>query len=80
VSSSVPSFLVVAPAGPHGLPEAAAARLDEGTAGTGSSYRPDGRHTPILALDEGGDFLMLMAEHRDCIEHRIALPITVSRT
>lgn len=84
VSLNVPSFLVVvAPAGADGLPDVAAARAFLGTAGTGLSYRPDQWHTPILALDEGGDLLMLMAEHRDardCIEHRLAHPITILRT
>lgn len=81
VSVSVPTFLVVvAPADRDGLPDAARARAFLGRAGTGLSYRPNQWHTPILALGTGGDLLMLTAEHRDardCIEHRLADPLTI---
>lgn len=81
LSVSVPRFLlVVAPPGPDGLPDAARARAFVGRAGTGLSYRPNQWHTPILALDQAGDLMMLMAEHgdeRDCVEHRLARPITI---
>lgn len=80
VSLSVPHFLVVvAPAGPDGLPVAAEARAFLGRAGTGLSYRRDQWHTPLLAIGAGGDLLMLMAEGgpTDCIEHRLANPLLV---
>lgn len=81
VSLDVERFLVVvAPPGPDGLPDTRRARAFLGRAGTGLSYRVDQWHTPILALDRGGDFLMLMAEHgdaRDCIEHHLAEPLTI---
>jgi ureidoglycolate lyase len=81
VSLDVPRFLVVvAPPGPGDGPDPAEARAFVGTAGSGLSYRANQWHTPILALDAGGDLLMLMAEHRDrrdCIEHRLAHPITI---
>lgn len=81
VSLSVPRFLVaVAPAGPDGLPDLLRARAFLGLAGTGLSYRANQWHTPIIALDAGGDLLMLTAEHgdeRDCVEHRLTDPITI---
>lgn len=81
LSLSVPRFLVVvAPSGPDGLPQAAEARAFVGRVGTGLSYRPDQWHTPILALDRAGDLVMLMAERgdeRDCVEHRLAQPLTI---
>ena len=81
VSLSVPRFLVVvAPSGSDGLPDAARACAFVGRAGTGLSYRPNQWHTPILALDRSGDLMMLMVEHgdvRDCVEHRLAEPLTI---
>jgi ureidoglycolate lyase len=78
VSISVPRFLVVvAPAGPDGLPVAAEARAFVGRAGSGLSYRRDQWHTPIMALGAGGDLLMLIAEAGtadDCVEHRFDTP------
>ena len=81
LSVSVPQFLlVVAPPGPDGLPDPGRARAFVGRAGSGLSYRPDQWHTPILALGQAGDLMMLMAEHgdeRDCVEHRLAQPLTI---
>lgn len=81
LSVSVPRFLlVVAPSGQGGLPDVGRARAFVGRAGTGLSYRPNQWHMPILALGQAGDLMMLMAEHgdeRDCIEHRLAQPITI---
>ena len=81
LSLDVPRFLlVVAPAGPDGLPDAARARAFLGVTGTGLSYRRGQWHTPILALGRGGDLVMLTAERgdaRDCIEHRLTHPLTI---
>lgn len=81
VSLDVARFLVVVvPSGPDGLPLAGGARAFIGTAGTGVSYHRDQWHTPILALDAGGDFLMLMGQQglpADCIEHRLPHPFTI---
>ena len=80
VSLNVPHFLVVvAPAGPDGLPDPSRAQAFTGLAGMGLSYRPDQWHTPLLALGIGGDLLMLMAEGSatDCVEHRLAEPLLI---
>ena len=81
LSISVSRFLlVVAPPDADGLPDATRARAFVGHAGTGLSYRPNQWHTPILALGQAGDLAMLMAEHgdaRDCVEHRLARPLTI---
>lgn len=81
VSLSVSRFLVVvAPSGPDGLPDAGAARAFVGANGTGLSYRRDQWHTPVMALGDGGDLLMIMAERgspADCVEHRLARPLTL---
>ena len=82
VSLGVARFLVVVvPSGPNGLPLAHGARAFVGTAGMGVNYRRDQWHTPILALDAGGDFLMLMGQgglSADCVEHRLSHPLTIS--
>jgi ureidoglycolate lyase len=84
VSVSVPRFLVVvAPTGGDGLPIVSEARAFVGRRGSGISYRRDQWHMPVMALGEGGDLLMAMAEHGsadDCIEHRLAFPLAIHRT
>lgn len=81
VSLSVGCFLVVvAPGGADGLPVLGEARAFLGRLGTGLSYRRNQWHTPVVALEVGGDLLMLMAERGtadDCIEHRLAVPLTL---
>lgn len=81
VSLSVGCFLVVvAPHGPDGDPAVGEARAFLGRIGTGLSYRRNQWHTPVMAIEAGGDLLMLMAERGradDCIEHRLAVPLTL---
>ncbi len=84
ISVSVPRFLVVvAPTGRDGLPIIGEARAFVGERGTGISYRRDQWHMPVMALGQGGDLLMVMAERGsadDCVEHRISFPLAVSCT
>jgi ureidoglycolate lyase len=81
LSLSVRNFLaVVAPKNADGLPDSSKAQAFFGQAGTGLSYRRDQWHTPLLAIGNGGDVMMLMAEGSatDCIEHRLDVPLFVA--
>lgn len=84
ISVSVPRFLVVvAPTGTDGLPIVTEARAFVGRSGTGISYRRDQWHMPVMALGQGGDLLMVMAERGsadDCVEHRLPFPLAVPCT
>ena len=74
-------LVVVAQAGPDGLPDPASARAFVGKRDTGVLYRRGVWHAPLTILDEGGEFMMLMGERGvpgDCIEHRLAAPLLVS--
>lgn len=75
-------FLVlVTPGGSDGLPDLSGARAFVGFAGQGVNYRRGVWHAPITALDQGGDFLMIMWERGiadDCIVHRMDTPLHVS--
>ena len=65
-------LVVVAPSGDDGLPDLRAARAFLGRGGQGINYRSGVWHAPITALDQGGDFAMLMWERKtaeDCIVH-----------
>src|ERR1700677_1626172 len=79
VAINVPRFLVVvAPADAEGLPDADRAHAFVGVAGRGINYRPGVWHAPITALDQPGDFMMLMWERgtkEDCIAHSPHTPL-----
>ena len=54
-----------------------------GSAAPGISYRRDQWHMPVMALGQGGDLLMVMAERGsadDCVEHRLSFPLAISCT
>jgi ureidoglycolate lyase len=77
-------LVVVAPADADGLPDLDAARAFVGSRGQGINYRLGVWHAPITALDQPGDFAMLMWERGtadDCTIHRspTALRIDGSR-
>ena len=74
-------LVVVAPAGPDGLPDPAGARAFLGRRGTALRYARGQWHAPMVALDAGGDMLMLSVERRDgrdTVEHRLAVPLVVT--
>ena len=74
-------LVVVAPAGPDGLPDVARARAFTGRRGAALCYARHQWHAPMVALDAGGDMLMLAFERRDggdTIEHRLATPLLVT--
>ncbi len=79
---SVDRFLVVvAPAGPDGLPDLSGARAFLGHRGAALRYARDQWHAPMIALDTGGDMLMVARERRDggdTVEHRLAMPLLVT--
>jgi ureidoglycolate lyase len=82
VAINVPRFLVVvAPANAEGLPDADRAHAFVGVAGQGINYRPGVWHAPITALDQPGDFMMLMWERgtkEDCIAHSSHTPLFIA--
>ncbi len=82
VPLTVERFLVViAEAGPDGLPDPARARAFLGRRDTGVLYRRGVWHAPLTVLGAGGDLMMLMGERGipdDCIEHRLAVPLLIS--
>lgn len=82
VAINVPRFLVVvAPADAGGLPDADRAHAFVGVAGQGVNYRPGVWHAPITALDQPGDFMMLMWERgteEDCIVHSSHTPLFIA--
>jgi ureidoglycolate lyase len=82
VAIGAPRFLVVvAPPDPQGLPDAARAQAFVGEAGEGINYRPGVWHAPITALDQSGDFIMLMWERGtedDCVVHQSPTPLLIA--
>lgn len=71
-------LVLVCPALANGMPDAARAQAWLAEPGVGINYHAGVWHYPLVALDEGGDFLMLMAEGagaQDC--ETAAIPITV---
>ena len=73
-------LVVVAPAGPDGLPAPAGARAFLGARGDAIRYARGQWHAPMIALDAGGDMLMLSHERGDggdTVEHRLASPLLV---
>jgi ureidoglycolate lyase len=81
VAINVPRFLVVVvPADAEGLPDTDHAHAFVGTAGQGINYRPGVWHAPITALDQAGDFMMLMWERGtedDCVVHHSTTPLFI---
>ncbi|MGI3900650.1 MAG: ureidoglycolate lyase [Janthinobacterium lividum] len=79
---SVERFLVVvAPSGPDGLPDPAGVRAFLGRRGAALRYARGQWHAPMIALDAGGDMLMISFERRDggdTVEHRLAAPLFVT--
>ena len=73
-------LVVVAPAGPDGLPDPMGAHAFVGERGTALRYARGQWHAPMVALDVGGDMLMLAFERRDgldTVEHRLSSPLIV---
>lgn len=74
-------LVVVAPAGPDGLPDPGRAQAFLGRRGMTLRYARDQWHAPMIALDDGGDMVMLAFERRDGgdgVEHRLASPLVVA--
>ena len=72
--------VVVAPDNLDGSPDLSGCRAFVGERAQGFNYRPGVWHAPIVALDQGGDFLMLIWEQgdeADCRTERLALPIQI---
>jgi ureidoglycolate lyase len=82
VPITVDQFLiVVAPSDPDGSPGVEQSQAFIGTRGQGINYRLGVWHAPIIALDAGGDFLMLIWEQgtaADCHVDQLAHPIQVA--
>lgn len=73
-------LVVVAPAGPDGLPDTGRARAFLGGRGDAVRYARDQWHAPMVALDGAGDMLMLAFERGtsgDTIEHRLPAAVMV---
>lgn len=72
-------LVVVAPSGPDGSPDPAGARAFVGERGTALRYARGQWHAPMVALDAGGDMLMIAFERgrSDTVEHRLASPFLV---
>lgn len=73
-------LVLVCPSAADGSPDAARAQAWVAPAGLGINYHPGVWHYPLVALDEGGDFLMLMAEGagaQDCEISALATPMRV---
>ena len=74
-------LVVVAPSGSDDLPDPAQARAFLGGRGAALRYTRGQWHAPMIALDEGGDMLMLSVERRDghdTVEHRLPCPIVIT--
>ena len=74
-------LVVVAPAGPDGLPDPAGARALVGARGDAIRYRRDLWHAPMVALGADGDMLMFAFERGaggDTIEHRLPVALLVA--
>lgn len=74
-------LVVVAPAGPDGLPDPAGTRAFLGRRGDVIRYGRGQWHAPMVALDAGGDMLMLAFERGargDTIEHRLPAAVLVA--
>lgn len=74
-------YLVVAcPSAADGQPDASRAQAWVASPGIGINYHAGVWHYPLAALDEGGDFLMLMAQSgglQDCEIATLATPFSV---
>ena len=73
-------LIVVAPHRPGGSPDIAQAEAFIGQRSQGINYHSGVWHAPIVALDAGGDFLMLISEQdtpADCRIERLAVPLRV---
>jgi ureidoglycolate lyase len=73
-------LVVVAPTAPDGSPDIWRCEAFVGQRGQGFNYYPGVWHAPIIALDAGGDFLMLIWEQgaaEDCRIERLSPPIQV---
>lgn len=73
-------LVVVCPAAPDGTPDAVHAVALLAPAGVGINYRAGVWHYPLVALDEGGDFLMMMAQAggaQDCEISPLSTPLRV---
>ena len=73
-------LVVVAPGGPDGLPDPVGARAFIGERGAALRYARGQWHAPMVALDAGGDMLMLAFERGcdDTVEHRLASHLLVA--
>ena len=74
-------LVVVAPAGPDGLPDPAGARAVLGGRGATICYKRGQWHAPMVALDADGDMLMFAFERGadgDTVEHRLPAAVLVA--
>ena len=74
-------LIVVAPQEAGGSPDIAQAEAFIGQRSQGINYHAGVWHAPIVALDAGGDFLMLIWEQdtpADCRIERLAAPLRVA--
>ncbi|MEO7952948.1 MAG: ureidoglycolate lyase [Polaromonas sp.] len=73
-------LVVVCPAAADGQPDAGRAHAWLAGSGIGINYHAGVWHYPLVALDQGGDFLMLMAQSggmQDCEIAQLAAPFSV---
>lgn len=70
-------LVLVCPSAANGTPDAAQAKAWVAEPGVGINYHPGVWHYPLVALDDGGDFLMLMAEGAGAQDCEIA-PVPIS--
>jgi ureidoglycolate lyase len=73
-------LVVVAPQAADGSPDGGRCQAFIGERGQGFVYRPGVWHAAIVALEEGGDFLMLIWEQgaaADCHTERLSHPIQI---
>lgn len=73
-------LVIVAPNAGDGFPDIHRCEAFVGDRGQGFNYHPGVWHAPIVALDAGGDFLMLIWEKgaaADCCIERLTQPIHV---
>lgn len=73
-------LVVVAPTAADGSPDVLRCEAFVGQRGQGFNYYPGVWHAPIVALDAGGDFLMLIWEQgvaADCRIERLSHPIQI---
>jgi ureidoglycolate lyase len=74
-------LVLVCPTMADGMPDAAHAQAWLAEPGIGINYHAGVWHYPLVALDDGGDFLMLMAEGagaQDCETAQLSITVRVN--